>query len=355
MSENSGRIYKKTAPFTMTSNYMITDSNLSTKAKGLYVMIAYYTNIPNFELYRTNLEKMIPEGEKAFRSMWNELKEKGYLVVHKKNSPTGFIYEYELFDVPVNCSSDKNDSSSSNQQKKKVTKKIRSLENKQQTLPVKNDDSSDINEIIKDEIFDDGEYFPSSLKRTSGECTSGISTGGEGHTINNNKSKKTLSNNTIYNNLSINDLNIDSEFISQTDNDKMDMIRYDIKNNSNNYSFDDYYEFAFQQVDAANAEIYVNYTDKKKEAISEWVTAMANIYSTISDTIQIGKTIEKTITAKQKLLKLDPYCFAGILIYFTDYSGRVNNVDAYMKKTLLNASSSRGVNQSHAQNMLNNL
>ena len=93
----------KKSNFTMVSNFALRDTNLSRKAKGLYAEIYSYITIPNFKLSKSYLIKQGIEGESAFNTMWNELKEKGYLKQYRirsyKNS-NGFIYEYELLDKP---------------------------------------------------------------------------------------------------------------------------------------------------------------------------------------------------------------------------------------------------------------
>ena len=93
----------KKSNFTMVSNFALRDTNLSRKAKGLYAEIYSYITIPNFKLSKSYLINQGIEGESAFNTMWNELKEKGYLKQYRirsyKNS-NGFIYEYELLDKP---------------------------------------------------------------------------------------------------------------------------------------------------------------------------------------------------------------------------------------------------------------
>ena len=44
---------------------------------------------------------MCIEGQKSFKSAWNELKEKGYIVQHRRCSTNkSFYYEYEVLDEP---------------------------------------------------------------------------------------------------------------------------------------------------------------------------------------------------------------------------------------------------------------
>lgn len=93
----SGRIKKQRSNFSMVSNYCALDKKLSLKAKGLYLVIQAYIDIPNFVLYKSFLMKNCMEGERAFNSAWKELKEAGYLVVNPGRDENGaYIYEYEL-------------------------------------------------------------------------------------------------------------------------------------------------------------------------------------------------------------------------------------------------------------------
>ena len=94
---------QKKSNFTMVSNFALKDTNLSRKAKGLYAEIYAYITIPDFKLSKSYLIKQGLEGESAFNSMWNELKDKGYLKqyrVRTEESNNGFSYEYELLDKP---------------------------------------------------------------------------------------------------------------------------------------------------------------------------------------------------------------------------------------------------------------
>lgn len=98
MGEN-GLFRHKRNNFSMVSNELIHDKNVSFKAKGLYCMIQSYVTIPNFTLYKTFLMRNCKEGEKAFEAAWKELKDSGYLVQYKLKDETGkFYYEYELLD-----------------------------------------------------------------------------------------------------------------------------------------------------------------------------------------------------------------------------------------------------------------
>lgn len=98
---NNGAFRRREQPFAQVSNAALRDENLSLKAKGLYSLIQSYITIPDFTLYKWFLQKHCKEGDRAFNSAWNELKEYGYLKQYR--IPGGdngfFVYQYELLDV----------------------------------------------------------------------------------------------------------------------------------------------------------------------------------------------------------------------------------------------------------------
>ena len=99
---NNGTFRKRENPFAQVSNAALRDENLSLKAKGLYSLIQSYITIPDFTLYKWYLMKQCKEGERAFNSAWNELKQHGYLKQYRiPNAENGFfVYQYELLDKP---------------------------------------------------------------------------------------------------------------------------------------------------------------------------------------------------------------------------------------------------------------
>ena len=101
MEEKSGRFRKKKINFSMVSNSIIRNKDISLKAKGLYALIQSYITMDNFTLYKSFLMSRCCEGERAFDSAWKELKESGYLKMYKiREGAKTFVYEYELLDVP---------------------------------------------------------------------------------------------------------------------------------------------------------------------------------------------------------------------------------------------------------------
>lgn len=100
MENKSGRFRKKKINFSMVSNSIIRDADISLKAKGLYALIQSYITIENFTLYKGFLQSKCREGKKAFESAWQELKKSGYLVQYRMQDEETkqFYWEYELLD-----------------------------------------------------------------------------------------------------------------------------------------------------------------------------------------------------------------------------------------------------------------
>lgn len=100
MEKAPSGIFRKKTHFAAVSNSALKDPKLSLKAKGLYSVIQSYITIPDIELKKSKLRALCQEGEKAFDTVWKELKDAGYLKIYR--SPTGaddqFRYEYELLD-----------------------------------------------------------------------------------------------------------------------------------------------------------------------------------------------------------------------------------------------------------------
>lgn len=75
---------------------IFSDKKVSLKAKGLYAILISYKQIPNFKIYKENMEKLSSDGKASFNTAWSELVEQGYLKVNKLPAKKGYIYEYEL-------------------------------------------------------------------------------------------------------------------------------------------------------------------------------------------------------------------------------------------------------------------
>lgn len=96
-------VFRKKNGFTAVGNSIARDKVLSLKAKGLFLLIQSYINIPDSTWKKSDFQRMAIEGNKAFESAWKELKENGYLKSHiRTNGKNGcqFSTEYELLDEP---------------------------------------------------------------------------------------------------------------------------------------------------------------------------------------------------------------------------------------------------------------
>ena len=121
MSNNSGGKFRKKINFSMVSNDIIRNDNISLKAKGLYALIQSYITLDDFILYKGFLLSKCKEGKKAFDSAWRELKESGYLIQYQMQDPETkqFYWEYELVDVAEKpCTPNRSMDSNSHNHKK---------------------------------------------------------------------------------------------------------------------------------------------------------------------------------------------------------------------------------------------
>ena len=150
----SGTFRKKRKSFAQVSNTALMDKTLSIKAKGLYAMIEAYISIPDFVLYKDFLMSQSNDGERSFNSGWMELKEKGYLVAYKIQTPKGFIYEYELLDEPTPTKCRSGESTSG---KPKPGKKQSINNNKENNIKKNNilDNNNIIDNFFKNISLDD--------------------------------------------------------------------------------------------------------------------------------------------------------------------------------------------------------
>ena len=98
MFENG--VFRKKISFTMVPNEVSRNRNLTLKAKGLYLYIMSYITYEGFNLTKSFLRSNSVEGEKAFDTIWNELKRAGYLKIYfLRNSNGKFRAEYELLET----------------------------------------------------------------------------------------------------------------------------------------------------------------------------------------------------------------------------------------------------------------
>lgn len=84
------------------SNYHLRDIGLSLQAKGLLSVILSLPQDWNYSIH--GLALISKEGDKAIKSTLDELKEHGYLVVHRINPQQGsnrVRYEYDVYEEPL--------------------------------------------------------------------------------------------------------------------------------------------------------------------------------------------------------------------------------------------------------------
>lgn len=86
--------------FTVVQNEITKDTNISLKAKGLYLVIQAYISMPDKKWTKEDFRNLTKEGKKAFDSAWKELKDFGYLKVHFMPENGKWQAEYELLDEP---------------------------------------------------------------------------------------------------------------------------------------------------------------------------------------------------------------------------------------------------------------
>lgn len=82
--------------FTKIENSILLNSSISLDAKGLFMVIKYYTSIPNFKLNREHIKTVSGLGEHAFRRVWKELKECGLLLENKSHNNGRIVYNYSI-------------------------------------------------------------------------------------------------------------------------------------------------------------------------------------------------------------------------------------------------------------------
>lgn len=102
-NQNKGGIFRrKRVDFSIVSNDIIRNPNISLRAKGLYTLIQSYITLDDFVVYKGFLQSKCSEGKKAFESAWKELKDAGYLLQYRmQDKKKHFYYEYELLDTPI--------------------------------------------------------------------------------------------------------------------------------------------------------------------------------------------------------------------------------------------------------------
>ncbi len=91
---------EKNKNYTVMSNYHLRDKNLSFKAKGL---LSFMLSLPDSWDYSLNgLVSVSKESKKAIRTILNELKDNGYLVIEQVRGEKGYYkYNYIIYEQPI--------------------------------------------------------------------------------------------------------------------------------------------------------------------------------------------------------------------------------------------------------------
>lgn len=100
-NETDNGVFRRKAHFTQVQNSVAQNIELSLRARGLYLLIQSYITLPNGSFTKEFfMKKTKVDGKKAFDSGWRELKQNGFLVMHRFRTEKGFRNEYELLDEP---------------------------------------------------------------------------------------------------------------------------------------------------------------------------------------------------------------------------------------------------------------
>lgn len=110
-------------PYTVLSNAMLRDMNLSLKSKAILCICLSFSDQWQFNLM--DLSKRFATNKNTLNKCLLELEDKGYLIRHRKRNLNGKIIgvEYEYFEVPVHKKQDLDNSEPDNVAPKKSTKR----------------------------------------------------------------------------------------------------------------------------------------------------------------------------------------------------------------------------------------
>ena len=176
--------------FTVVQNIISRDRNISMKAKGLYLIIQSYITMPDKRWLKSDFMRMVPEGQKAFDSAWNELKDRGYLKIHIHMNGNKFEREYELLDEPQYGPHTFYYNSSG-----EITKSVGEVEGKEEEMPESPENTEELRHTQKGHVVK-GNVVKGSV--VSGDVVSGQVVNGD---VNNKSFRyKDLDNKALYNN-----------------------------------------------------------------------------------------------------------------------------------------------------------
>ena len=92
------RVKEHTSRFTIISNEVIQNDEISARAKGLH---AYLISLPDdWKIFKSELVRHFTEGRDALNSAFNELEQSGYIVKNKKRNSDGQFagYQYRVYE-----------------------------------------------------------------------------------------------------------------------------------------------------------------------------------------------------------------------------------------------------------------
>lgn len=302
MEKETGRFRTKKRNFTQISNYILQDDTVTLKAKGLYAMIEYYLSIPNFTLYKSFLLKKMKEGEATLKSSWKELKDKGYLIQYRIQTQNGFVYEYELLDIPENKKSSP-----------------------------------------------EGDFLPVGNQHMENQPVESPQV--ENNTIINNKQENNNLKNNNINNQSIKEISDNSDRLIDG-NDYLQLIK---SNKTDSLDYNDVESFIkkYYKYDDLIESIKIHSPNgaSTPEIIDSFIDTILDILLTSSNekTIKIGNTTYNTSLVKNKLLKLNNFILEELYWQIIDNQTQVKNPVAYMRALLFNAAIGQGVASAYLQ------
>ncbi len=91
---------EKSKNYTVMSNYHLQDKNISFKAKGLLSFML--SLLEDWDYSLAGLVSISKENTKAIRTILNELKENGYLVIEQTRGDKGYYkYNYIIYEQPI--------------------------------------------------------------------------------------------------------------------------------------------------------------------------------------------------------------------------------------------------------------
>ena len=287
----TGKFKTKRVYFAQVSNHALRDRNLSLKAKGLYSLIQSLITDPRYDLYKSSLQKMVPEGTRAFDSAWKELKTTGYLLVDKQHTKGGFVYEYELLEKPEDNSLDVNSPGVQNVGVGKVSVDNAAMGNLSIENPTPTKDVSIINST--------------------------------------NSFNTKNNNNTEYNNQSIHQFPIE-EIIYNSISDHQ-------------YNYDDFVAYASNIIESTKLKNINSHTNNIESLVNEIIHCMADVFIDNSPKIRIdGSNYQTTKIVKQKFQKINFKIALGIIDALNTNNIEIKNPKAYMIKTLYSSLYSNG-------------